>query len=449
MKRVPLLRLILLIWSFAAGFRPACLKASGPLYIGGPNDIPGQGFHWIAPNNPLTYYTDKGSLGFLTKSQADQHVAAAFAVWQGVSTETLQFEKAGDLSVDVTALNVMTVLNAANDCTTLPGPPAGGVAQQRTIIYDTDGSALTALGDDPNTILGFADAFCFAHNSTDNYFQRGFAVLNGKFTQSQNDLSDLQAVMTHEFGHMIGLDHAQINLDCLNDTQSCIADGSIAGVPIMFPVLIDAKTAPTADDITSISNLYPSSTYSSSTGEIKGHVFFSDGVTPAQGFNVIARNVTDGRVVAVSNVSGDTFTGCVGIPTSVLPAASQDCDPNSPATASGSHDPSLIGVYDIRGLPPGTYTVEVEAINNSGSNPFTGGSGLNPMGFYGFEFPLPRNPGAAPPCSPEYLVSDSTATCSRGSATTITVNNGSPVSSGTDIVLINTPPRYDAWEDGP
>lgn len=449
MKGSHFLRPTLLTLALVSLLAPATTNASGPLYIGGPNDIPGQGFHWIAPNNPLTYYTDQGTLGSQSKAQADQLVANAFALWQGVSTQTLQFKKAGDLTVNVTALNIMSVLNAANDCSTLPNPPAGGIAQQRTIIYDTDGSALTALGDDPNTILGFADAFCFAHNATDNYFQRGFSVLNGKFTQTSSDLSDLQAVMTHEFGHMIGLDHSQINLDCLDNTQSCVNDGSIAGVPIMFPVLIDAKTTPTADDVASISNLYPSTTYASTTGEIKGRVFFSDGLTPAQGFNVIARNLTNGRVVAVSNVSGDAFAGCVGIPITVVPAANQDCDPNNPATASGSHDQSLIGVYDIRGLPPGTYTVEVEAINNSGQIPFTLGSGLNPMGFYGFEFPLPRNPGASAPCTPEYLVSNSTAACSSNSATTIAVSKGGVITSGTDVLLMGTPPRYDAWEDGP
>jgi len=212
--------------------------------------------------------------------------------------------------------------------------------------------------------------------------------------------------------------------------------------------LIDPKTTPTTDDAAGVSNLYPTSNYASTTGEIKGHAYFSDGVTPAQGLNVIARNVTNGRVAAVSSVSGVLFTGCVGIPVSVLPASSQDCNPNNPASGSGSQDQSLTGVYDIKGLSPGTYTVEVEGINNSGQIPFTGGSGLNPIGIYGFEFPLPQTPGAPTPCSPEYL-SAPVATCSASSATQITLNAGEVKTTGTDVILINTPPRYDAWEDGP
>jgi hypothetical protein len=417
----------------------AAADANGPLYIGSPSDLPGLPFHWVnLPNNTLSYWTDQGTLGSLSKSQADQLVANAFAAWQGVSTQTLKFSKAGDLSTDVTANNVVAVLNSILACS---------VSQQVIIIYDTDGTAFQQLGIDPSTILGFADATCFAHNATDNYFQLGYAMLNGEFASNGNSL---QFAMTHEFGHMIGLDHSQINLDCLNNTNACKSDGSIAGVPLMFPVLLDAsRTSVLADDdIAGVSNLYPSSTYASTTGEIKGHVYFSDGVTPAQGFNVIARNVTNGRVVAVSNVSGDSFTGCVGIPTAVLAAAFQDCDPTSPESGYGSWDQSLIGVYDIKGLPPGTYTVEVEAINNSGEYPFTFGSGLNPLGYYGFEFPLPRNPGAAAPCSPQYL-STPAASCKSSSATQITLMAGDVETTNTDIILVNTPPRYDAWEDGP
>ena len=96
---------------------------------------------------------------------------------------------------------------------------------------------------------------------------------------------------------------------------------------------------------------------------------------------------------------------------------------------------------------PGSYTVEVEAIYNTGEHAFVGGSSVGPIGNYGFQFPLPSL--LPPPCTPEYLVSGATATCNSASATTLTVDAGSVVSTGTDVILIGTPPRYDAWEDGP
>src|SRR5205085_139984 len=65
----------------------------------------------------------------------------------------------------------------------------------------------------------------------------------------------------------------------------------------------------------------------------------SDGVTPVQGLNVIARRVGDEATTAVSVVSGSRYKSNVGL---------------------GSRDPQLWGFYEIRGLPPGTYRVGVE-----------------------------------------------------------------------------------------
>ena len=339
----------------------------------------------------------------------------------------------------MTATNAAAVINAVSDCSTLPGNPAGGIAKPRTIIYDdSSGSIMTALGEDPINTLGFADAVCLSSDGTDNYFNRGYAVLNGKGITSANASTKLKPVMIHEFGHMLGLDHSQINLDCLND-PGC---PGLEGLPTMFPVLVDgaAMSTPATDDVAGISELYPGTTFAPSTGTITGHVFFSDGQTPAEAYNVIARQVGNPLVVAVSNVSGALFTSDAGNPF-VQSAALGTPSP------FGSRDQSLIGFYRLPGLPPGNYTVEVEAINGSGGAAFVLGSGVGPIGsFLGFQFPL-ASLLPTPPCAQEYLVSGSTATCSSAGATTISVSGGQVVSTGTDIILIGTPPGSDAWED--
>ena len=139
-------------------------------------------------------------------------------------------------------------------------------------------------------------------------------------------------------------------------------------------------------------------------------------------------------VTAVSSVSGFLYTVDVGNP--VYPWGGSEY---------GSRDQTLIGYYVLRGLPPGDYTVEVEAINNSGDYPFVGDSGLGPIGDLGFQFPLPSLLPTPPLCTLEYLVSSAPATCSSAAATTLPVTAGSVVSTGTDVILIGTPPRYDAW----
>jgi hypothetical protein len=413
-------------------------RAGGPLYVGGPPPFaPGVPFVWTTIN-PLTYWTDQGPLGSMDNNAANAVVQEAFQAWQDVPTATINFSRTGPLGADVTASNILAVEEALYTCSTLPGDPAGGIAKPRTIIYDTDGSILEALGEDPSSVLGFATALCFTTDGVHNNFNRGFALINGQFVTGPSSTTLVKAVMIHEFGHMIGLDHSQINLNCL--TSYC-APGSddLEGVPTMFPVLIDeqAMSSLATDDIAAISALYPESTFPTSTGRITGHVLFSDGQTPAQGFNVIARNTGNPLAIAVSCVSGFLYTADVGNP--IYPW---------PGSEYGSRDPALIGYYDLPGLPPGDYTVEVEAIHNSEPIPFVDGSGLGPFGNLGFQFPLPSLLPTPPPCTPEYLVSGATATCSSAAATELTVDAGSPV-TGTDVILIGTPPRYDAWEDGP
>jgi hypothetical protein len=416
-------------------------RAGGPLVVGGPGMAEGVPFIWTI--NPLTYWTDLGSLGNKNKAWADDLVAQAFKVWEDVPTANIGFSKAGDLGADVDASNILSVLNSIEGC-----GPLGSIAKDRSIIYDLDGSAVAALLGEENktTVLGFASPACASSNGVDsNYYLRGYAVLNGIFlddiksaTNPEVTVTGFKAVMIHEFGHMIGLDHSQINLNCL--TSYC-APGSddLEGVPTMFPVLIDEPAMSTlaTDDIAAISALYPESTFPTSTGRITGHVFFSDGQTPAQGFNVIARKTDNALVTAVSSVSGFLYTVDVGNP--VYPWGGSEY---------GSRDPALIGYYVLPGLLPGSYTVEVEAIYNTGEHAFVGGSSVGPIGTYGFQFPLPSLLPTPPPCTPEYLVSSATATCDSAAATTLTVDGGSVV-TGADVILIGTPPPYDAWEDGP
>jgi hypothetical protein len=427
-----------------------------PTVLGGPA-VPGAPFIW-KDSNPLTYWTDPGpsggglALGNLTAAQADSLVQQAFQVWQDVPTASINFSKAGSLSKDVTASNILSVLNQLSDCAV--AFPADSVAKDRTIVYDADGSAIKAMGDDPTMILGEASPVCFTSDGTNNFYQRGFAILNGKpLTSGQATRADLEATMVHELGHLIGLDHSQINLNCLTDF-SCPAD-DLAGVPIMFPVAVTGtRTTLSTYDVAGVSVLYPETVNKSPTqvafntmGRIQGRVLFSDGPTPAQGFNVIARQVDDpstptvneSRRIAVSNVSGFLFTEDAG--NSAVPDSLTE-------NPFGSRDPSLIGFFDIPGLPVDNgkkYTLEVEAIHNSDPNPFVGGSSVGPIGNVGFQFLL------VAPCSP-VILSGTTTTCDPTQKTHLQPQAGQILNTGTNVVLIGTTGtllRYDAWEDGP
>src|SRR5512146_3100891 len=184
--------------------------AGGPLYIGGPADVPGLPYRW---NNatPVVYRTDLGTLGTLTKAQADQFTSQCFGVWQAVPTANIHFLKWGDLSVDVNASNFFAL---AND-------PNSEINTNTSIIYDADGSLIDALygGGASNAILGFAGITDGRPDGTHNYFLLALAVLNGKFIDgvANPEISQekFKETFIHEFGHVAGLDHSQINVEVL------------------------------------------------------------------------------------------------------------------------------------------------------------------------------------------------------------------------------------------
>jgi hypothetical protein len=228
--------------------------------------------------------------------------------------------------------------------------------------------------------------------------------------------TEFDAVFVHEFGHFSGLQHAQINLNCL---AACGTDDT-TGLPTMFPFLMsDAQLSLAVDDIAWISRLYPDPAgvtgFAATHGTITGTVFFSDGESHAQNVNVIARQVDnpgtatvdESRTTAGSNVSGHRFRLFSGNP--INDAGCQSC-------SDGSVDPADIGFYEIS-VPPGNYTVEFESIDPA----FVDGSGLDDGRFIAM-------PGTAPaPIGPLAVTAGAT-------------------SSGHDATLIGTDPRFDAYE---
>ena len=403
------------------------------MYVTGPSaDQPGRAYRWAL--NPVPYQTDKGALGIQTNTEANSLVTDSFNVWHSASTANISFSNSGQLSSDITSTNILSFQNGIGNCSDAAQPI-------NAIVYDLNGSILTALGYDNNSTLGFSGAVCT--DDTAGTYTRGWTVLNGRFIDGQPDsysnpevtLGVFKTVLTHEFGHLIGLDHSQINLDCYTDFSCSAAD--MAGLPVMFPVLLDGVTNTLkTDDVAALSAIYPASDFSATTGRIQGNVVFSDGKTPAQGYNVIARLAGDPRTTAVSCVSGFLFTAGAS-----NPFAPDEFDEEQ---FFGSQDQSLIGFYDIPGLPPGEYTVEVEAIYNSGDIPFIGGSGVGPIGNdLWFQYKLPGT------CDPQYLNYPSSSGDSCSANSTVSAVAGTITNTDTDIIFLGTPSRYDSWEDGP
>jgi hypothetical protein len=204
---------------------------------------------------------------------------------------------------------------------------------------------------------------------------------------------------------------------------SCQARKDV-GMPVLAP-----------DDVSIISSLYPNSTTVSNYGTISGTVFFPDGVSRAQGVNVIARLIDDpsttedeSRRVAVSSVSGYLFTGNPGQSvTASLPSRSEN---NTNGTPNGSRNPAWIGYYQIA-VPPGTYTVEVESVYSQ----FLGGSSVGPL-----DPPIPMRG------DPKFWNHVESAFNFSLQRDTITVHAGEKI-TGIDIILNGSDDRFDQYED--
>lgn len=262
--------------------------------------------------------TTNNALGPLSKSSADALVTSSVALWTNVPTSNVVIARGPDLGVDVTIANYTTYLNHFTD----------GL---NPIIYDTDGSITDDLlgPGASNSVLGFAGSAAYGPPTC--LYAEGQGVISGKLlTQGVINSTTMSITLAHEVGHLIGMDHSQI------DSEQGVASSDR---PLMYPVASRNTLTLSADDAAAVSDLYPDATFGSTYGQVSGNLRLADGVTPVLGANVWARETTTG---AVYSVVSDFLMQNTG--------------------------------YFRLSLPAGTYTLQAGAIHGS----FTGGSSVGP-----------------------------------------------------------------------
>jgi len=444
---------------------PVALHAGGPLFVGGPTfGVDGQPFTWNPATMPIKYRVDGGPMSVapsgqvvISNAQGITRVQQMLQTWQNVSTAAVSFSNAGPI-LPVAGFSDGDV-SSAPEFAAVAGSCQSGA--QSPIIFDANGRVLAELGADP-LIIGFSGQCAL---SKSGQIISDLVLLNGAFqdgvTQPQLDANQFNEAIIHEMGHFLGLDHSQINLDlflnALNAGQfgTCDLD-DLAGLPLMFPISfcqarLDAGLPQLApDDMAWISKLYPSTNFAKTYATISGTIFSSDGQTPVQGVNVIARQLDDSatskdesRRVAMSVVSGYRFTQNPGqtVTSNYLPCTppgQRGCpvggflDDNSAGDVFGSRNSSFIGSYDIPVLAGASYTVEVESVFGA----FIGGSGVGPL----------RLPIALPGGIPEFWHQTETSFDDPTQADPISTSPGQTI-PGTDVILNGTQPTFDRFED--
>lgn len=461
MHRSILHRLVFLLMAVCTALLCASeLHAGGPLFVGGPGfGVDGQPFIWDPNAMPIKYRVDGGPMSsyagatVIDNAAGLARVQAMFQTWQSVSTASLSFSNAGTIQ-PTSGFSDGDVSTAVELGAVFASCQTGA---QSPVVFDADGFILFELGLDPN-IIGFSSQ-CSLNSS--GHIVSDLVLLNGAFqdgaTSPQINANQFDQAITHEIGHLLGLDHSQANIDALilrSSTSSTCDPDTIAGTPLMFPFLFcparadvgQPKLAP--DDIAWISRLYPGPTYAANYTTISGMVFFSYGQAPVQGANVIARAVDnlgtpqdESRAVAISVVSGYRFTGNPG---QTVTSHYLECNPhsscppngffddNSLGSQFGSRNKGFIGAYDIPVPAPGTYTVEVEEVYAG----FISGSSVGPL-----------DPPISLPGLPEFWNAQESAHDDPAAFDPIAVTPNQAVTA-TDIILNGTPPAFDQFEDG-
>ena len=305
--------------------------ASGALYL----RSSGNPYRWPDGGRSIPYNPDRGGLGKLDAATALAQTEAAFAAWEAVSTSTASYRNAGLLPVDVNQSNFGPYLFATQ--------PDGRSA----IVYDQNGAIFNSLFGFGSGILGFAGPE-WVDPATGDVIE-AFAFLNGGPNLVLGfPTSEMLTIQVHEFGHYANLAHTVINGQIAlfddptgPDPFDTFPREDLAGrIETMYPFVFRAGGQETlhADDVASLSRLYPEPGFVATHGAIAGRVVRVDGLTRASGVNVIARNVANPYDDAVSSIAGDLTDSVV------------QADPRT-------------GVYRLEGLTPGaTYAVYVDRI---------------------------------------------------------------------------------------
>lgn len=321
-----------------ASLVPATAQAAGPLDI----CRTGVPYRWPNGGTNIPWNPDQGPLGPLSNAQATTLVGEAFAAWDAIPTASTTYQPGAPLPVNVTVANFFPFL--------FPAAPDGLSA----IVFDDTGEIFALLFGPGSGILGFAGPEWLDPDSCT--ILEGVSFLNGAAIADAADTESARDVMVHEFGHYQNLAHTVVN------GQIFIGDNTgptpfdtfpfaeliavlDSALETMYPFYFGPGfgfSTPHKDDIVSLSSLYPAPGFAQSTGTVTGRILASNRRTPKTGINVIARNLADPFLDAVSAISSDyTDVYTTGAP--------------------------LVGVYTLRGLTPGAqYAIYVDGILDGG-----------------------------------------------------------------------------------
>jgi dual-action HEIGH metallo-peptidase len=360
-------------------------QASGPLAY----TTDGRPYRLDA-TQPVRLVVDAGPLASRAHAQAVAMVDRACRTWEAVPTGRLKLERVGELSQDIDGHNVMEFLSQLKE-----GDPC-------PILFDNDGSILTTLFG--GTIGSGVHVRWWAQPDSAQY-TLSVLIIHGPSLSAYSD-DYITQVIAHELGHLVGLDHSQLNQGVIRDGDP--TDDALA--PVMsYSWGPNSQVHLHPEDEAWLSWLYPTPEFADGTGSIRGRVLLPDRKTGLMGVMVVARSVDRPMVTAVSAVSGDRFFRADAFS---LDAGRPGDVRGSGVLSSGVYDLDRLGELFIPGLPPGSYTLELQQLE---AEPIVKRTGYLIGG-------------------PKFWRQDSSAQDPPGASTPVVVNAGQET-TGIDIVV--------------
>ncbi|MBI4860802.1 MAG: hypothetical protein HY815_11150 [Candidatus Riflebacteria bacterium] len=292
------------------------VQAAGPGWL----TPAGKPYAWMTN---MTYNCDLNPLGDRSNITATQLTEWAFNEIDFEVQPVFRITRGSDMPTPVTTSNIRSYY---------------GKKDGRTpIVYDSDGSITDLLlgADSKLHVAGFA-APDVVDAETGEIIE-GISVMNGAIL-GKAPLLDVQTTLAHEFMHMVGCAHSQLNRELFNNGDP----NDDRFIPLMYPFLRDRDGYSTPwpglhfDDRLSLNYLYPKTNFFAGFGHATGRVYLD--TAEFRGANVILRDTSN-------------------------PSATSVAWPSGMATRNNA-------VWEAHMLPDGSYTCEIEQIDSL----FIGGS---------------------------------------------------------------------------